>query len=231
MVAATASAAAAVATSSASSAASSAQPSAASAAGDAVASIVERAAAITASMTRTDWLAIALAALLFFWALGAYNRLVALRRAVLDAWGAAAEVLRRRQEHTQALLAALHEPLAAERGALQALAQALAQSEAAAEGMDARPLLPERAAAWLAAEAAFGAAAARVRALGEAAAGNGDEAPPWAAALSALRESEQRLPFVRQSFNDAGAAYDAARALFPTSVAARVFGFGPAGRI
>ncbi|GMV45591.1 MAG: hypothetical protein AMXMBFR66_09890 [Pseudomonadota bacterium] len=182
-------------------------------------------------MGRTDWLAIALAVVLFFWALGAYNRLVVLRKAVVDAWAAAAEVQWRRHEHTHALLAALREPLAAERGALQALAQALAQSEAATAGLSARPLLPERAAAWLAAEAAFAAAAARVTALSEAAAPGGDEAPPWAAALAALRASDQRLPFVRQFFDDAAAAYDAARALFPTSVAARVFGFGPSGRI
>ncbi|NLZ43004.1 MAG: LemA family protein, partial [Comamonadaceae bacterium] len=32
-------------------------------------------------MGRTDWLAIALAVVLFFWALGAYNRLVVLRKA------------------------------------------------------------------------------------------------------------------------------------------------------
>lgn len=186
--------------------------------------------AVTA-MTRGQWLAIALAVLLFFWVLGAYNRLVVLRKAVAAAWLQVAEALRRRHEATRALLAALATPLAAEQRALDALAQALAASEAASDTLGARPLLPSRATAWLAAEAAFGAAAARVTALVEAATRGDGESPLWAPALAAYRDADKRLPFVRQLFNDAAAAYDEALALFPTSLLTRLFGFGPAGRV
>ena len=47
-----------------------------------------------ASMTPADWFAIALAAMLFFWVLGAYKRLLALRRSVADAWLPLAEAHR-----------------------------------------------------------------------------------------------------------------------------------------
>lgn len=191
----------------------------------------ERLLDLVASMTRGDWIAIAVAAVLFFWALGVYNRLVALRRSAAEAWTPAAEVLRRRHEAVRALLAALQQPLAAEHSALDALQQALAASEAATEALSARPLLPECTAAWTAAEAAFNAAAARVTALAGAAVSDDGETADGSAALAALGEAQKRLPFVRQFFNDAAGSYDEALALFPTSLAARAFGFGPAGRV
>lgn len=184
-----------------------------------------------ASMTPADWFAIALAAMLFFWVLGAYKRLLALRRSVADAWLPLAEGLRRRHDSAEALLAALRAPLAAEQGALDALAHALADSAAAGAELGARPLLPQRAAAWLAAEAAFGAAATRVVALVEALSVGDGEPAAWAEALAAFHDGEKRLPFVRQFFNDAASAHDRALALFPTSLAARLFGFRPAGRV
>lgn len=191
----------------------------------------DRSVQFVASMTRGDWLAIALAAVLFFWALGAYNRLVALRRTVADAWLPVADALHHRQEAAQALLAALHEPLAAEHGALDTLTQALAASAATSAALGARPLLPQHAAAWLAAEAAFGAASARVIALAEATGAGDGACGAWAEPLAAFHDGEKRLPFVRQFFNDAAAAHDRALALFPTSLAAWLFGFGPAGHI
>ncbi len=201
------------------------------AASSALAGGFERLLDLVASMTRGDWIAIAIAAVLFFWALGAYNRLVALRRAVAEAWAPAADVLRRRHEAVRALLAALQQPLTAEQSALDALQQALAAGEAATEALSARPLLRECAAAWMAAEATFNAAAARVTALAGAAVNDDGEVTDWSAALAALGEAQGRLPFVRQFFNDAAGSYDEALALFPTSLAARVFGFGPAGRV
>lgn len=182
------------------------------------------------STSRGTWLAVAVAALLVFWTLGAYNRLVVLRNAVAEAWSQVAEALRRRQEAATQVLAALREPLAAEQGALEMLAQALAQGQAAADALGVSPLDHERATAWVAAEAGIGAAAARVTALIDMAAAGGALALP-APALATFRDSERRLPFVRQLYNDATAAYNEAIGQFPTSLLTRLFRFVPAGRL
>ena len=61
-----------------------------------------------------------LAAVLVFWTVGAYNRLVALRNTIAEAWAKVDDALRQRQAAAEPLLAALREPLAAEQGALDA---------------------------------------------------------------------------------------------------------------
>ena len=182
-------------------------------------------------MAEPLWIALGVAAVLGFWVLGAYNRLVALRNAVAAAWAQADEAQRRRGEGTELLVSALRAPLDGEQGALDALWSAQAHSARAAGAMSARPLLATNAQAWAEAERHLGAAATRVFALAE---GHSDalagiEALPGARA--AWAEGEQRLRFARQLYNDAAAAYDGAIAIFPTSVLSPVFGFQAAGRI
>ncbi len=177
------------------------------------------------------WIAVAVAAVIGFWVLGAYNRLVALRNTVADAWGQADEALRRRTEGTERLVSALRAPMAAEQGALDALWASHAQAARAAGAMSARPLVAANASAWVEAERHLGAAAARVFALAE---GHGEELAGDAAvstARDAWSEGEQRLRFARQLFNDAAAAHDEAITLFPTSILSRAFGFQAAGRL
>ncbi|MDE2147425.1 MAG: LemA family protein, partial [Burkholderiales bacterium] len=86
-------------------------------------------------MTREQLAALALGALLVFWSLGAYNRLLALRQAVAAAWAKVEEARRQRAEAALPLLQALREPLAAEAGALQALEAQLAESARAAAAL------------------------------------------------------------------------------------------------
>jgi LemA protein len=177
------------------------------------------------------WLVATLAAVLGFWVLGAYNRLVALRNAVAAAWAQADDAQRRRGEGTEQLVAALRAPLASEQGALDALWAAQAQSARAAGAMSARPLAAANARSWIDAESRLGAAAARVSALAEGHAEALAGVDAVTAARAAWTEGEQRLRFARQLFNDAAAAYDEAIAVFPTSLLVPMFGFGPAGRI
>jgi LemA protein len=181
------------------------------------------------------WIAAATAAVLAFWVLGAYNRLVALRNTVADAWSQADEALRRRGEGTEALVSALRAPLVAELGSLDALWAAHAQAARAAGAMSARPLLAANAQAWAEAERHLGAAASRVFALaeGHGEAIRGDETLGAAvnAARAAWSEGEEHLRFARQLFNAAAAAYDEAIAIFPTSLLSRAFGFLAAGRL
>jgi LemA protein len=178
----------------------------------------------------TPWIAALVAALLLFWALGAYNRLVELRNAIAEAWTQAAEALERRSEALVALLQALHAPLGAEAGALEALAAAQEQAARAAAQMNARPLQPPHASAWLDAESRLNAAATRVFALADAA-GLAAQEPGVAEATARWRESSARLAYARQRFNDTADAHDAALHAFPTSLLVRLFGFGPAGRV
>ena len=182
-------------------------------------------------MSGIAWIALGVAAVLGFWVLGAYNRLVSLRNAVAAAWAQADEAQRRRGEGTEQLVAALRAPLADEQGALDALWSAQAASARAAGAMSARPLVAAGAQAWAEAERHLVAAAARVFALadGQAEALSGNTAV--AEARAAWAEGDQRLRFARQLFNDAAAAYDEAITVFPTSVLSPAFGFRAAGRL
>jgi LemA protein len=55
--------------------------------------------------------------------------------------------------------------------------------------------------------------------------------PMVAAHRATLRETETRLAFARQLFNEATHAYNDAVRLFPTRMLARLYGFGTAGRL
>jgi LemA protein len=176
-------------------------------------------------------LAVLVAAALFvFWMLGAYNRLVALRNAIGDAWQMVDEVLKKRGDAIGAIAAALREPLAGEQGALDALLAADAQVRAAASALGARPVMAPLAAELQAAEAQMSSAASRVLALlAQHAELNASEAvSPHA---QALVECAQRLGFARQMFNDAAQVYNAAARQFPTRLLTRLYGFGTAGRL
>ena len=180
------------------------------------------------------WIVLGVAAVLGFWVLGAYNRLVSLRNAVAAAWAQADDAQRRRGEGTEQLVAALRVPLTDEQGALDALWAAQAASARAAGAMSARPLAAPNTADWAAAERRLGAATARVFALAE---GHAEALAAVAAvaavadARQAWSEGEQRLRFARQLYNDAAAAYDDAIGIFPTSALVKAFGFRRAGRL
>lgn len=181
-------------------------------------------------MSGAAWIVLGVAAVLLFWVIGAYNRLVSMRNAIAEAWAQADEALRRRAEATERLVGALREPLAAEHGALDTLLAAQAQLAHCAGAMSARPLVPANAAAWVEAESRFAAAAVRVFALVDGHAGL-REHDALAAVRSPWDEAGQRLPFVRRLFNESAAAYDEALRVFPTSLLSPMFGFAPAGRL
>jgi len=169
-------------------------------------------------------------AVLVFWIIGAYNRLIALRNGIAEAWARVQAALQQRAGAVQPLLAALQEPMAAEAGALQAFADAHAECQKAGTAMNTRPVDEHHAAAWVAAEARLAAAAARVMALleqqRELAATDAVATP-----LAAWREGQAQLPFARQLFNQAATAYNEAEAQFPTHIVARGFRLSRAGAI
>ncbi|MDO9074180.1 MAG: LemA family protein [Rubrivivax sp.] len=173
---------------------------------------------------------LALAAVLMFWTVGAYNRLVLLRGAIAGAWAKVDEALQQRGVAAEALLAALREPLAAEQDALAAWQATLAEAARAAATLGARPVVQAHAVAWVAAEAVLAAAASRVFALLEQQA-ELRQRQPVAGQVLAWQEAGKRLRFARQLFNEAAVPYDEAIATFPTNLLVRVFRFEAAGRL
>jgi LemA protein len=170
------------------------------------------------------------AAVLAFWMLGAYNRLVSLRSALGAAFAQVDEGLARRGQAATALAQALRSPLAAEQGSLDAIVAAQGQVASAAEVLRATPVSAAATERLGVAEAEMRSAASRVRSLVEqhpALIG----APEVAPHLATMAEAEARLAFARQLFNDAAEVYNDAVRLFPTRLLARLYGMGTAGRL
>lgn len=174
--------------------------------------------------------ALAAAAVLAFWMVGAYNRLVALRNAVAGAWQQVDEVLQRRAQTVPPLVAALRDALVGEGAALDALLSAQAQVAAAADMLRPRPTRADAAGALARAEALLAAASARVLALLDLQAAL-QTCAAVAPHAQALRDAEPRLAFARQLFNDAAQAYNSAASQWPTRWLTRLYGFGTAGRL
>lgn len=169
----------------------------------------------------------AIAALLLFWLVGAYNRLVRLRTAVVRAFAALDQALLR----LQALLAECDLAPAQVQGPVQAAQQALqaAAGQFGASLAQARqqPLQRGAITALAAGLAALdGAWQALVRARED------EDGPvavaPWRAQWQICQTHQQ---LARTQFNTAVAQYNAAIAQFPPSLLAWLFGFRAAGTL
>jgi LemA protein len=171
---------------------------------------------------------LAIFAVLLFWAVGAYNRLVALRNAIGDAWAQIDEPLRRRRELLPQLVTALRETLPGEHGALDAVLAASEQAHAASLAVRPRPGEPGAIDSLLLAEQVLAGALARLRALL-------DSQPPAEAPVAAWRAEidtlEQKLQFRRQLYNQAAHNYNDAVRQFPTRLLMPLFRFAPAGTL
>ena len=173
-------------------------------------------------------------AVLLAWVVGAYNRMVRLRAAIISAWEQIVAALVKRSEAMAAVADAVREPLAGEAATLQALADADARQRGAADGVrQARARIAD-VSLWVGAEAGLASPASRLRALIElqpALMHESDKGPQLAAALAAWREAEPRLQFARQGFNDAVDRYNKAIHQVPTRLIASPLGFRSAGRV
>ena len=179
-------------------------------------------------MSFLQWGVLALAAVLVFWMVGAYNRLVELRNAIGAAWAQIDTALRLRGGVVAPLVEALRVPLAQEQGALDALASTHVQAQQAAQALGARPVAVATAAEWVMAENQLASASSRVFALLEqhaeqAAAGGAQPlVDGWTAA-------SRQLAFARKLFDAAARDYNAAACQLPTRWLLPLFGFGEAG--
>lgn len=181
-------------------------------------------------MSTGQLVSLVVAAVLVFWVIGAYNRLVGLRNAIAAAWAPIDTALKRRHEIVPTLLAELRAELPDEHRTFDALLAASVQVAACSDAVRARPSTARPVASLALAEGVYAGAVARLVALVE-------QHPRLAAKdavaplLAELKEIDGRLVFSRQWFNDAAAVYDEAARQFPTSLLAGLFRFGAAGRL
>jgi LemA protein len=171
-----------------------------------------------------------LLAVLGLWMLGVYNRITALRAAILVAWAQVELALSARAQALSALLAAVAEPLSSETAAIEAVAAAQLHLLAATEALRRRPVAQDTAAALSKADAVLAATLVRLVSLVEQFAALSTEQAVMAP-LAALRDLPPRLVFAQQMFNDAGSAYNAATQQLPTRLLGSLFRFGHAGRL
>jgi LemA protein len=178
----------------------------------------------------SDWVPwivkIGVAALLLFWVVGAYNRLMRLRGAIGSAWLQIDELQSRRSMLVQALADALRDPLADEGVTLAALTQADGHQRQAALAVRARPSQAPLLMTWVLAEAELASPLARLLALLE-------QRPELRASEEIaplqrqLAELAPRLIYARQMFSDAARTYSEAVGEIPTRWVAQLFGMRP----
>ena len=178
-------------------------------------------------MTTWHWLSVAAAALLFFWGVGAYNRLMSLRNAIGEAFVQLDTHLKERSEVCDKLLAAVAPRLPSEQATFDALASAQAESQAATQAVRAKPWAPDPAGGLAVAGALHAAALTRLMSLLDHQAELRSETA-IDALVSELKLVERQRAFGRQVFNQAVAQYNEALHQFPTRVLANLYGFGEA---
>jgi LemA protein len=169
-------------------------------------------------------------ALLLFWAVGAYNRLVRLKNLIANAFGQIDVQLKRRYDLIPNLVEAAKKYLLHERETLEAVIAARNQARAASDAARSRPAHAPEVMALAVAEQALDGSLGRLFALAE--------AYPELKADETIRElseeltsTENKVAFARQAYNDCVLDYNNAQAQFPAVLIARLFGFAPSAML
>ena len=181
-------------------------------------------------MSPDNLIYIALAALLVFWAVGAYNRLIRLKNAIANAFGQIDVQLKRRYDLIPNLVEAAKKYLIHEQATLEAVISARNQARAASDVVRSRPANALAVTTLAAAEQALGGSLGHLFAVAE--------AYPDLKADQTIRElseeltsTENKVSFARQAFNDAVLDYNNAQGQFPAMLVARAFSFAPSAML
>ena len=181
-------------------------------------------------MSPNNLIYIALAALLVFWAVGAYNRLIRLKNTIANAFGQIDVQLKRRYDLIPNLVDVARKYLQHEQATLEAVINARNQARAASDVARSRPANALAVTTLAAAEQALGSSLGNFFALAE--------AYPDLKADQTIRElseeltsTENKVSFARQAFNDAVLDYNNAQGQFPAVLVARVFSFAPSAML
>lgn len=173
---------------------------------------------------------IALASLLVFWAVGAYNRLVRLKNIIGNAFGQIDVQLKRRYDLIPNLVDAARKYLQHEQSTLEAVIAARNQARTASDAVRSRPANAKAVTALAVAEQALDGSLGRLFAVAE--------AYPELKADQTIRElseeltsTENKVSFARQAYNDAVLDFNNAQGQFPALLIARLFGFAPSAML
>lgn len=177
-------------------------------------------------MSILGWVALAVLAVVFFWVVGVYNRLIRLKNQVANAFGQIDVQLKRRYDLIPNLVEVARKYLQHEAETLEAVIAARNQAQTAERGAAANPLSAGALGAWAGAEQVLGGALGRLFAV--------VENYPELKADQTLRDlqeelthTENRIGFARQAYNDQVLEYNDAALHFPTVIVARLLGFVP----
>ncbi|MDP3253605.1 MAG: LemA family protein [Hydrogenophaga sp.] len=177
-------------------------------------------------MSVSLWVVLALGLVVFFWCVGAYNRLVRLKNAIANAFGQIDVQLKRRYDLIPNLVEVARRYLAHEAQTLEAVIAARNQARTAEQTAAGNPLNAGALGALAGAEQLLGGALGKLFAV--------VEAYPDLKADQNMRElseelasTENRVGFARQAYNDQVLEFNDAAAQFPTLIIARLFGFMP----
>ena len=181
-------------------------------------------------MTSTSLISIAVLAVLTFWAVGAYNRLVRLRNTIANAFGQIDVQLKRRYDLIPNLVEAAKKYLSHERETLEAVITARNQAKSAGDAVRSRPAHALALTTLAVAEQALSSSLSQLFAL--------NEAYPELKADETIRElreeltsTENKVAFARQAFNDAVLDYNDAQGQFPAVLIAKLFSFAPSAML
>jgi LemA protein len=172
-------------------------------------------------MTTTQFTAATATAVLVFWIVGAYNRLVRLRSALVARFASVDQLYGLRHGLLAEQIDLLAGALASAAPRLDALRAACLQADAAREHARLRPGAPGTVSSLRLADEILADARSRLPVQTVA----GADLPALNARLTA---SDTTLAFARREFNAAVAGYNAAVRQFPTVLVAWAFGFRPA---
>ena len=169
-------------------------------------------------MTTTEGTVTAIAAVVVFWIVGAYNRLVRLRSDLVARFGTVDDRYRQRHALLERQLELLSAALAAAAPRLDALRAACRQADTARERARTRPGAASAITSLRVAEDILADARSRLPVQSVA----GTDLPELNAKLAT---SDTALSFARAEFNTAVGAYNDAVRQFPTLLVARLFNF------
>lgn len=169
-----------------------------------------------------------------FWMLGAYNRLVRMRNAITTAFSAFAHQAHERAEVVTALLALARQLLPADSPQIEEAASAARETASALNAARARPVDHDQMARFAGSDHALGRAlSALCEALREQVGyadthADPDHRHPVVTQLGQLDDVLTQADFARMTYNMAASDYNDAVRLFPTALVATLFRFGPA---
>jgi LemA protein len=181
-------------------------------------------------MQTTDMVFMALLALTLFWAVGAYNRLVRMKKVIADGFSGIDSQFKDRHDLLLKLVEAAssylqHDPLT-----LPALLQARSTVSTAHDGLRAQPGSAALTYKLLVAEGQLQAQLDVLwRTAGDTLAMQAD--PKFRELAEQLNTAQRKLGFSCQAFNASVVDFNAARAQFPTVLIARLFDFSRSERL